>query len=162
MVATKAGKNTESGPAVAGVAPGHAHFLGVEMGKVHELKIWPSFYEAVSKGTKTFEYRYDDRGYKKGDIVKLREYEPCKLSYTDSQPLLFRIGFTLSIPGNFIILSLLDLHLEEGDPCPDCGTALDFIRQEPCSCLINPPCPSCTEAPLKCPKCGYEEVKNQP
>jgi len=45
---------------------------------VHELKIDVEFFRAVECGDKTFEIRYNDRGYQKGDIVQLR---PWKGSY---------------------------------------------------------------------------------
>ena len=35
----------------------------------HELKIEDAYYEAVIEGIKTFEIRFNDRGYQKGDTV---------------------------------------------------------------------------------------------
>lgn len=46
------------------------------------LKTWPKFFDAVSKGTKTFELRRDDRSYAVGDIVDLREWDPETEQYT--------------------------------------------------------------------------------
>ena len=43
--------------------------------KIHELKIKPVYFEAVKEGTKTFELRRDDRNFKVGDILLLREWE---------------------------------------------------------------------------------------
>lgn len=39
----------------------------------HELKILPQFFEAVLSGAKTFEVRKDDRPYKVGDTLVLKE-----------------------------------------------------------------------------------------
>nr|WP_319398218.1 DUF3850 domain-containing protein [uncultured Carboxylicivirga sp.] len=41
---------------------------------VHDLKIYPMYYQAVKLGVKKFEVRYDDRGYKVGDTLMLREF----------------------------------------------------------------------------------------
>lgn len=43
---------------------------------IHELKTWPSPFEAVASGLKTHELRVADRPYKPGDILNLREWIP--------------------------------------------------------------------------------------
>lgn len=40
------------------------------MRKTHELKLEYAFQDAVLSGEKSFEVRYNDRGYQKGDLVK--------------------------------------------------------------------------------------------
>lgn len=40
----------------------------------HKLKILPQYFKAVQEGTKTFELRKNDRGFKVGDILILREW----------------------------------------------------------------------------------------
>ena len=42
---------------------------------IHELKILPQYYNDVIKGIKKFELRKDDRGYKVGDFILLKEYD---------------------------------------------------------------------------------------
>jgi hypothetical protein len=47
---------------------------------VHQLKTWPSYFQPVWTGEKTFEVRFNDRGYQAGDVLDLREYDtsrPC-------------------------------------------------------------------------------------
>lgn len=56
----------------------HAWLVGYEVKKepiIHELKILPEYFEAVVSGNKRFEIRKNDRNYKKGDILRLNEYQ---------------------------------------------------------------------------------------
>jgi len=39
----------------------------------HELKTDPEVFTSLERGDKTFELRYNDRGFKVGDTLKLRE-----------------------------------------------------------------------------------------
>ena len=51
------------------------------MPRIHELKTWPAYWQAVESGEKTFEVRRDDRGFQKGDILVLQLYDPEKRAY---------------------------------------------------------------------------------
>ena len=42
----------------------------------HELKILPEYFEAVTTYKKTFEIRKNDRGFKVGDKLIFREWQP--------------------------------------------------------------------------------------
>jgi hypothetical protein len=44
--------------------------------RVHDLKTWPAPFSQVLNGRKTFEIRKDDRGFKVGDVLRLREWQP--------------------------------------------------------------------------------------
>ncbi|MCF3107296.1 DUF3850 domain-containing protein [Niabella sp. CC-SYL272] len=43
---------------------------------VHELKTHPKYFSALLAGSKTFEVRKNDRDYKIGDELLLKEYDP--------------------------------------------------------------------------------------
>ena len=43
--------------------------------KIHEIKIYESYADAVLSGEKTFEIRNNDRGYQKGDRLKFKVVE---------------------------------------------------------------------------------------
>lgn len=43
--------------------------------KYHELKVWPEQFGAIQAGTKTFEFRKNDRNFEYGDAVLLREWD---------------------------------------------------------------------------------------
>jgi ASC-1-like (ASCH) protein len=38
----------------------------------HELKCLPVYFDAIKRGEKTFDVRRDDRGFQKGDTVRLQ------------------------------------------------------------------------------------------
>lgn len=46
------------------------------MAREHELKCWPEPFQAAVDGTKTHEWRKDDRGYAVGDVLVLNEWDP--------------------------------------------------------------------------------------
>ena len=48
----------------------------------HELKTWIPYYKAVVGGVKQFEVRKDDRKFKEGDILHLREWDNTLKEYT--------------------------------------------------------------------------------
>ncbi len=48
----------------------------------HELKIWPEYFDDVSSGVKRYEVRRNDRDFKVGDELHLREYNPSSDAYT--------------------------------------------------------------------------------
>ncbi|MBC1934587.1 ASCH/PUA domain-containing protein [Listeria seeligeri] len=45
---------------------------------IHELKILPEYYRAIIKGRKTFEVRKNDRNFKVGDCLILKEFKDEK------------------------------------------------------------------------------------
>jgi Domain of unknown function (DUF3850) len=54
----------------------------------HELKCWPWCFAPLITMDKTFEVRFNDRGFKKGDTLRLREWDPIVTQYTGSETVL--------------------------------------------------------------------------
>jgi uncharacterized protein YllA (UPF0747 family) len=50
--------------------------------QIHELKTHPNLFTLIQRGDKPFELRKDDRGFKKDDLLILREWEP-EAGYTN-------------------------------------------------------------------------------
>ena len=79
----------------------------------HELKILPVYFEHVLDGSKTFEIRYNrDRGFQKGDMVTLREYDQsiASGSYT-GRKLMKKITYVTGFEQkpDFVVLALGDV-----------------------------------------------------
>lgn len=50
--------------------------------QTHVLKTWPEFFGDIYDGKKTFELRRDDRGYRVGDELHLKEWDPRRGCFT--------------------------------------------------------------------------------
>ena len=100
--------------------------------KVHDLKTWPRQFRHVRDGLKTFEVRRNDRDYREGDLVILREYVPAHMvgERMDGSEYGFkydREGFTGSSPiGPFRIE-----YICEGGPIPDGWCAFSLTKLTP-------------------------------
>lgn len=84
-----------------------------EPGKIHVLKTWPAYFQAIVDNRKTFEIRdcsEDDRDFMEGDILQLEEWNPvlkehtgrnmrCRVTY------IFRGGLW-GIPENMCVMSI--------------------------------------------------------
>lgn len=51
-------------------------------GAVHDLKCWPTPFGAMLRGSKSFEFRKNDRDFNTGDTLHLREWDPGTEQYT--------------------------------------------------------------------------------
>lgn len=88
--------------------------------KKHYLKTWPEYFEEVLAGTKRFEVRRNDRGFKKGDILILQEYIPEESSFTGRQisclVTYFLHGQAFGISSGHCVMSIY-LQSESADNC---------------------------------------------
>ena len=76
--------------------------------KTHLLKLADQYWEAVRSGTKTFEVRYNDRGFKVGDHVKFRRVnsgEEMGLTFTITY-VLTRDDFPEGIPEGWCVFAI--------------------------------------------------------
>ena len=46
--------------------------------RVHDLKTWPRSWEDIDAGTKRVDLRLDDRDFRVGDVLILREFNPLR------------------------------------------------------------------------------------
>lgn len=52
------------------------------LNKIHDLDIYPEYFEPVNERIKNFEIRRNRAGFRVGDILLLREYRPETEHYT--------------------------------------------------------------------------------
>lgn len=90
----------------------------------HDVKIWPEYYGLVRFGLKNFEVRKNDRDYRAGDTITMREWSPATriiggqgyeyneevIGFTNADPLgPYRIGYVLPIDAKRVVFSLLPM-----------------------------------------------------
>lgn len=78
--------------------------------KVHDLKTWPKEFNAIFNHEKTAEYRLNDRDFKQGDALLLREYDPGKAKYSGGT-VIARVtnivyGLAFGIPEDYVVMSI--------------------------------------------------------
>lgn len=77
----------------------------------HVLKTWPEPFAALWTGSKTAEFRRDDRGFQPGDRLELREYDPATETYRGRWIAAtigdIRRGDQYGIPDGYAMLSLV-------------------------------------------------------
>lgn len=89
---------------------------------IHELKTCPEPFGEIVAGTKTFEYRRnDDRHFRQGDLLVLKEWDPATRQYTGNE-VTARVGLvicgydgeTFGIPKDYAVLSITRLWSSDG------------------------------------------------
>lgn len=66
------------------------------MDTTHDVKCWPMYFEAICTGRKTYEVRLNDRNYREGDAILIREYDPAGDSFS-GRVILAQVGYVLPL-----------------------------------------------------------------
>ncbi|MCW1412185.1 DUF3850 domain-containing protein [Rhizobium sp. 1AS11] len=77
--------------------------------KEHILKCWPEPFQAIRRGVKPFEFRRNDRDFRVGDILKLREFDPETNRYTGAmlwQEVTYVLAEGFGVPPGFAVLGI--------------------------------------------------------
>jgi hypothetical protein len=91
--------------------------------KTHFLKTWPSAFEDVIYGRKTFEFRLNDRDFCMGDKLVLLEWDPLgggKYTLAESHWVVGYIlhGGQFGVPVGYCIMSLKPPAAAKGETTP--------------------------------------------
>ncbi|QJD54486.1 hypothetical protein P9A30_gp44 [Sphingomonas phage Lucius] len=143
----------------------------------HELKCHPHFFAAIAAGKKTFEIRRNDRDYRIGDMLNLREYDPTfghtgrRLSGLEVVYIMQAEDFPAILPG-FIIMGLRGVPSmeDEREPAKQIGelvAKLPVTQQlERCNeyrkvagLVLPRTCAECGLGPCKYPKGSDDDDK---
>ncbi len=100
----------------------------------HELKVWSQFFADVKNGRKSFEFRVNDRDFRVGDTLYLREYHPESKQYT-GQETTKKITYVLNLtdflkgydPSGYVVLGLAAEASSETVKDTDAGD----VKEEP-------------------------------
>lgn len=121
------------------------HQAREEPGRFHELKTWPDYYVHLLDGTKTFEYRRNDRDFRVGDVLYLREWEP--LAWDGAAPTLGRytgrsmcrrVTYMLNTSQEFVIMALESATPPNAEPAP---SAICTCRESDYGAVVIFGCP---------------------
>lgn len=87
----------------------------------HELKTWPEPFDAIMRGEKVHELRRNDRGFKRGDMLILREWNPATEKYTgehiNAEVTHVTEGGCFGLPLDMCVMSIMCMADDDGaDP----------------------------------------------
>lgn len=86
----------------------------------HELKVLPAYFHPICEGVKTFEVRRDDRGFQRGQIIRLREWDynhgvTEKSRYTGNEDFVriewILTGGQMGIEPGYVVMSIRQIQL---------------------------------------------------
>lgn len=103
----------------------------------HELKCWPPYFAAILSGEKRFEVRRDDRGFRAGDTLHLREYVAADGSYTgrtvDVEVTYLLGGSFTGLERGFVVMSIAPVATASEPAADDDGACLS-CGETTCAC----------------------------
>lgn len=80
------------------------------MTQTHDLKTHPEPFQSVIIKEKIFEYRWNDRNFQVGDLLRLNEYDPVAIMYTGRvaivKVLYILYGGKFGVPDEYCIMSI--------------------------------------------------------
>ena len=106
------------------------------LSKIHRLKTWHDYFNAILNGNKLFECRKNDRDFKVGDTLILQEYIQEEKKYTGVE-LYTNVTYILkdNFPGiskGYVIMSLGPIQVDYSNhPCVKCGKEGNCDRRCP-------------------------------
>lgn len=111
----------------------------------HELKTLPIYFNQIVAGAKTFELRINDRDFKQGDTLLLREFYSMPKKSGGAQysgrEILVDVTYILhgaqyGLEKGFCIMAIKKALQPKPECCPKCGRALDSIEREYETCYV--------------------------
>lgn len=110
--------------------------------KSHNLKLYLEYYQAIERGEKTFEVRYNDRKYEVGDTLILSAWDPTARKYlNENKPLFREVTYVLKKFGmkeGYVCLGLRDPKVNIQDARAGLTVIENYFRtQTNCQCSIS-------------------------
>lgn len=87
--------------------------------KHHQIKCWPDYFTPTQNGDKPFEVREDDRNYRVGDLLIIREWNPETEEFTDRvaiRKITYKLqGGQLGIKDSYCVLGIKTIEEAKAD-----------------------------------------------
>lgn len=133
----------------------------------HVLKTDPAVFQDVLDGKKTFEIRFNDRGYQVGDLVVLKETKFTGQQMKSGEPLIYtgreiqkRISYVLSGYGlheGWVIFGIQDIKATKAQAVPEGFVLVPMVPSERMINAVR----QCYEGEAYLPYSLYSEFVNQ-
>ncbi|WP_426976816.1 DUF3850 domain-containing protein [Acinetobacter johnsonii] len=117
--------------------------------KEHMLKTDPAVFQDVLDGSKTFEIRFNDRGYQIGDLIVLKETKFTGQQMKSGQPLVYtgreiqkRISYVLGgygLQDDWVILGIQDIEAAKAQAVPEWISVQDRMPEQGQKVLVFRP-----------------------